>query len=131
MAVLLCHSEAAQFAAKNPDWPFGGSSTEETIGIPSLHSEWQNQVPISNIRSNATLDQYFTWSATRMRLTTLPSTRFSSAHARCCGEIRNIVVHRHPESSSVMTFFLCSAKRLPMRLTRWISVRTATIDPAG
>src|SRR5205814_10476763 len=120
MALLLCHSEAAQFAAKNPYRPLRGSSTEAhgNDRDSSLLSEWQNQVPISNIRSNATLDQYFTWSATRMRLTTLPSTRFSSAHARCCGEIRNIVVHRHPKSSSVMTFFLCSAKRLPMRLTR-------------
>src|SRR5437762_2018379 len=80
MALLLCHSEAAQFAAKNPYRPLRGSSTEAhgNDRDSSLHSEWQNQVPISNIRSNATLDQYFTWSATRMRLTTLPSTRFSS-----------------------------------------------------
>ena len=36
---------------------------------------------------------------TWMRLTTRPSTRFSSAQARCCGLMRYMVVQRQPVSS--------------------------------
>src|SRR6266550_4047358 len=61
----------------------------------------------------------------------LPSARFSRAQQRCCGEMRNMVVQRQPESSSVITFFPSDANSLPMRLTRWISVPTANMVPAG
>src|SRR5581483_700674 len=73
---------------------------------------------ISSMRSSATLAQYFTSSLTLIWFTTFPSTRFSRAQHRCCGEMRNMVVHRHPESSSVITFFPSAANSLPMRLTR-------------
>ena len=43
---------------------------------------------------------------------------FSSTQHKCCGEMRNMVVHRQPESSRVMTFLPSAANSLPMRLTR-------------
>src|ERR1700757_4816202 len=89
------------------------------------------QTLISSMRSSATRAHCFTSSSTLMRLTTLPSTRFSSDHARCCGEIRYIVVHRHPESSSVTTCLPSGAKCFASRLTRWISVPTAKLEPSG
>src|SRR6185437_5721440 len=86
---------------------------------------------ISSIRSSATFAQRFTSSRTLIWLTMFPSTRFSSVQHKCCGEMRNMVVHRHPESSSVITFFPSAANSLPMRFTRWISVPTANMLPEG
>src|SRR5262249_22574178 len=84
---------------------------------------------ISNILSRATRAQRFTLSLTLIWLTMLPSTRFSSAQHRCCGDIRNMVVQRHPESSSVLTCL--SGFSLARRFTRWISVPMANEVPAG
>ena len=66
------------------------------------------------MRSSATLAQCFTSSFTLIWFTTLPSTRFSSAQHRCCGEMRYMVVHRQPESSSVMTRFVRIVLRQPV-----------------
>src|SRR5437660_11651580 len=73
---------------------------------------------ISSIRSNATFAQCFTSSRTLIWFTMFRSTRFSNVQHKCCGEMRNMVVHRHPESSSVMTFFPSAANSLPIRFTR-------------
>ncbi len=51
--------------------------------------------------------------------------------ARCCWLMRYMVVQRQPESSRVMIFLPSAAKRLASRLTRWISVPMAKIEPAG
>ena len=66
--------------------------------------------PSSSIRSSATLAQCFTLARTWMRLTTRPSTRFSSAQARCCGLMRYMVVQRQPVSSSVMMLLAFGGK---------------------
>src|SRR5580698_7051670 len=87
--------------------------------------------PTSNMRSRATRAQCLTLRLTWIWLTTRPSTRFSRAQARCCGLMRYMVVQRQPESSRVMIFLPSAAKRLARRLTRWISVPMAKVEPDG
>src|SRR3970040_576161 len=57
----------------------------------------------SSIRARATRAQCLSSSGTSIRFTTRPSTRFSSAQQRCCGVMRNIVVHTQTFGSSEMT----------------------------
>ena len=83
-----------------------------------------------SILSNATFAHVFVGSGTTIRLWTSPSTRPSSTQSRWFGETRNIVEHRQPSASSVTTVRAGATSRAS-RLTRWISVPTAQIDPSG
>src|SRR5271167_2714582 len=99
--------------------PIAGNTPQELLpGTPALASA--NDHCISNILSSATRAHDLTLFLTLIGFTTLPSTRFSSAQHRCCGDMRNMVVQRQPESSKVMTCL--SGYSLAKRLIRWISV---------
>ena len=62
-------------------------------------------------------------------LTTRPSTSSSSTHARWGSSMRFIVEHGQISGSSDTT--VLSGCSWASRLTRWISVPTAIVDPVG
>src|SRR2546429_679319 len=61
------------------------------------------------MRSRATRAWWRARSSTEMRLTTLPSPRFSSTQRRCCAVMRNIVVPTQTLGSSEMPLWSCSS----------------------
>ena len=63
------------------------------------------------------------------RLTTRPSTRFSSTQARWGASMRNMVEHGQISGSS--DTIVLSGVSASRRCTRWISVATAMVEPAG
>ena len=45
--------------------------------------------------------------------------------------MRNIVVHRQPESSSVITFLPSAANSFPMKALVYVSLKRSVLDPQG
>jgi len=84
---------------------------------------------MASIRSSATLAHSAVSGSTVIRLTTRPSARFSSTHARWAASMRNIVEHGQTSGSSDTTRL--PGASAPRRWTRWISVPTPITDPGG
>lgn len=76
------------------------------------------------MRSIASLAGTASCAGTLMRFTTLPSTRFSSVHARCCGSIRCMVEHMHTVGAMNCTVLPSCFTSSARRFTRFSSVPT-------
>src|SRR4029077_11418579 len=101
------------------------------FSVPRDYREFSRPIAYckASMRSNATFANSRVCSSTEIWFTIFPAARFSSAHSRCCGVIRNIVVHTHTLGSSDIT--LRSFISLLSRFTKWISVPTAHSLPTG
>src|SRR6185295_19349845 len=78
----------------------------------------------ASMRSSATRANSASRGGTLIWLTTLPSARFSSVQARCCGSMRAMVEHMHTTGDMNWISLPCGLNSSAMRLTRFSSVPT-------
>ena len=77
------------------------------------------------MRSSAMRASSASCAGTLIWFTTLPSARFSSVHARCCGSMRCMVEHMHTVGAMNCTTLPCGFISSASRLTRLSSVPTS------
>src|SRR5574338_267632 len=112
------------------DVPSRRAQKETAPGGDVGDDDGENQ-DTASMRSRATRASSASWAGTAMRLTTLPSARFSRVHARCWGSMRCMVEHMHTvgamNCTTLPSGFISSARRL----TRFSSVPTSQRVPGA